>query len=309
MSREQRTGSAERGALVSVCGLLGLTLFKGTAGWLTGSKALMSDACHTVADCAVSFTTYLERKGLRKTRVQTRRTETVTAIVLSAVLVWAGLEIAITSVRAAMESPNQAPGWSAAAAIVVGAALRESLIRFRRRWDAKLGIRKERHGTDRTGTVASLVAFVGVSVAMAGSWAGMPALYLFDPAAALIVSFLVIRSGCKLTIDIIRQQEQSACCEIDLKVIKDAIDRIDGVVSVGEVRAREHGHYVVVDTIIHVNPRISVAEGQEIALRVKRQLTKRFLHIADVIVQVQPYDPGYPYKSNHYDEQIPTLVQ
>jgi cation diffusion facilitator family transporter len=309
MSWKQRAGSAERGALVSVCGLLGLTLFKGIAGWLTGSKALMADACHTAADCAGAFTTYLERKGLRKSIAQTRRTETVTSIVLSALLVLFGLEMALSSVRAAVSDTYQAPGWNAVAFVALGAFIRGVLIRIQHHWDARLGIRAAGQRADRASLAATLIAFAGASFAAAGIWAGMPALYLFDPAAGLIVSAIVVWSGCKFVGGILRQQEQSACCDVDLKVIQDAIDRIDGVVSVGEVRAREQGHYVVVDAVIHVNPRISVAEGQEIALRVKRHLTKRFLHIADVLVHVQPYDPGFPYKTNHVDEPFSTLVQ
>ena len=63
---EQRSVSAERGSLVSLWGLLGLFIVKGTVGWLTGSKALLADACHTAADCACTVTSYL---GIRKARV------------------------------------------------------------------------------------------------------------------------------------------------------------------------------------------------------------------------------------------------
>jgi divalent metal cation (Fe/Co/Zn/Cd) transporter len=63
--------------------------------------------------------------------------------------------------------------------------------------------------------------------------------------------------------------------------------------------------------IICVNPRITVAEGQDIAKRVKQLVMKRFVHVTDVVVVVEPYDPGYPYKSNHdpNQEHMPTLLQ
>jgi len=31
---------------------------------------------------------------------------------------------------------------------------------------------------------------------------------------------------------------------------------------------------------------------------VKQMLMKRFIHISDVFIHVNPYDPGYPYKNN-----------
>jgi divalent metal cation (Fe/Co/Zn/Cd) transporter len=67
---------------------------------------------------------------------------------------------------------------------------------------------------------------------------------------------------------------------------------------VDELRAREHGHYVLVDVKISVNPKISVYEGHDIARLVKQQLMMRFTHVSDVFIHVNPYDPGYPYKNN-----------
>jgi divalent metal cation (Fe/Co/Zn/Cd) transporter len=54
---------------------------------------------------------------------------------------------------------------------------------------------------------------------------------------------------------------------------------------------------------ISVNPRITVCEGHEIAKEVKSMLLERFIHISDVFVHVNPYDPGYPYKNNLELEQ------
>ena len=89
-----------------------------------------------------------------------------------------------------------------------------------------------------------------------------------------------------------------------------AVQRVKGVITVDGLRAREHGQYVIVDVKISVNPRISVSEGHEIAKMAKQHLMKRFSHVSDVLVHVNPYDPGYPYKNNvdpDHDE-IPTVL-
>lgn len=89
------------------------------------------------------------------------------------------------------------------------------------------------------------------------------------------------------------------------------VQRVEGVVTVQSLKAKEQGHYVVAEIVISVNPRITVLEGQEIAKRVKLLLMHRFLHLSEVLIYVEPYDPGYPYKSNHdpNQEQMPTLLQ
>lgn len=310
MKMGHRTVAAERGALVSACGLLGLSLAKGAAGWLTGSKALLGDACQTAADCAGSLAAYL---GWRKVRGSGSRRagspESVVSIVLSAVLLVAGTELGIASVKAAIAGPDHAPGWGAVALIAGGMAVREGLARYRRRRDLQLGLRTDRKGGQRSGVAASLAALAGASGAAMGEALKMPSLYVLDPAAGIVISALVLRMGCRMTAGVLKQSEHTAPNEVDTRLLTEAVQGIDGVVSVDEIRAREHGHYVVVDAVIRVNPRISVAEGHDIAMRVRRHLTKRFLHVSDAIVQVQPYDPGYPYKTNHQDEEWSSLLQ
>lgn len=89
------------------------------------------------------------------------------------------------------------------------------------------------------------------------------------------------------------------------------VQRVPGVISVESLRAKEQGHYVVADVVIHVNPKITVQQGQEIGRRVKLLLMHRFHHITEVSVRVEPYDGGYPYNTNYElnDEQAPTLLQ
>ncbi|WP_276352780.1 cation diffusion facilitator family transporter [Cohnella caldifontis] len=306
MIRGHRAGAAERGALVSACGLFGLSLFKGAAGFLTGSKALLGDACQSAASSASALTSYF---GLRKASQRARNPESVISIVLSAVLLVAGLEVGLSSAKELASGPSKAPGWGAVAAAAAGLAAREGLVRYRRFRAEKLGLRSDRSGESRSDYAASFAALAGATAASFGNVLEMPALYACDPAAGIVVSVFVIRMGCRLTAGVARQSEPAAPNDVDIRMLKEAVQGIEGVVAVDEVRVREHGHYLVVDAAIRVNPRISVAEGHDIAMRVRRHLTKRFLHVSDAAVQVQPYDPGYPYKSNHQDEEWSSLLQ
>ncbi len=89
------------------------------------------------------------------------------------------------------------------------------------------------------------------------------------------------------------------------------VQRVPGVISVDSLKAREHGHYVVADVIIFVNPKITVLQGQEIGRRVKLLLMHRFHHLSDVNVRVEPYDGGFPYNMNieQSDERSSSLLQ
>lgn len=313
MKMDQRTAVAERGAIVSLWGLLGLFLLKGSIGWLTGSKALIADACQSAADCANSTTSYL---GLRKGRLSSaaapsseNQPGSALAIVLSAVVLVAGLEVGISSIREVAKGVDEAPGWGAAVVIAASIAVREGLVRYKRRRDNECGIREDRAADNRSDIFASMTALVGTSAAVAGEMFDMPFLYVLDPAAGLVISAFVLRMGYRLTTSVLRKSSSCTMDELDAQSLLESVQRIDGVVAVEDLRAREHGHYIVLDVTVRVNPRITVAEGQEIALRVRRQLTKRFQHIIDACIHVQPYDPGYPYKSNHHEEELSLFLQ
>ncbi|WP_182300077.1 cation diffusion facilitator family transporter [Cohnella cholangitidis] len=313
MALEQRSVSAERGSLVSLWGLLGLFIVKGTVGWVTGSKALLADACQSAADCAGTLTSYL---GIRKARINPNATsssrpqpESAAAIVLSAMLLVAGIEIGISSVRSVANGVDEAPGIGAVIVIAVGIGVREGLVRYKRSSDSRCGIRGDRAGDNRSDIFASLTALVGTSGAVVGDLYDMPFLYVLDPAAGLVISVFVLRMGYRMTTGVLRASDRSVMDDSDAQTLLEAVQRVDGVVAVDEVKAREHGHYIVLDVVIRVNPRISVFEGQDVALRVRRQLTKRFIHVMDVAVKVQPYDPGFPYKSNHHEDELASLVQ
>lgn len=93
--------------------------------------------------------------------------------------------------------------------------------------------------------------------------------------------------------------------------IMQVVQRMNGVIAIEACDAREQGHYVVATLTINVNPKITVQEGQDIAVRVRWLLMHRFTHLSDVIVHVKPFAPDYPYKSNDpaSQDEIPSLLQ
>ncbi|WP_337099506.1 cation diffusion facilitator family transporter [Paenibacillus sp. YIM B09110] len=305
MSTAQRYAQAEAEGWSGLWGHMLLTIIKGVVGWLSGSKALLADAFRSAAEAAGAFAAL---SGLRDNRLRKENKKTISTstqvsgsstgarILMSVLLLIIGLEIGISAIRELVEGVVDAPHWSALVAIAAGWLFKELF-----------SAQKERH----SGLYCSLAAFIGAGAAMAGKALDISALYYFDPAAALVIAVIVVYNGFQLVQAIARKDAKQEAHEEDPDELMQLIQRVEGVVTVEALRAREHGHYVVADVVISVNPRITVLEGQEIAKRVKQLLMKRFLHLTDVSIYVEPYDPGYPYKSNHdpNQEQVPTLLQ
>ncbi|CAM4131858.1 cation transporter [Paenibacillus alkaliterrae] len=305
MSTAQRYAKAESAKWAGLWGNMLLALFKGIIGWLSGSKGLLADAFRTAAEAAAAATSLSElragrfrklKKASSAAESEDSKGEMATSILLSVILLIIGLEIGISAIRVIADRVTDSPHWSSVAALAAGLIIQ--LLFF--------------PSKDRlSGLYCSLAALVGAGVSVIGKLLAVPVLYYFDPAAALVIAVIVVNNGFKMAAATVRKSSQADTGEEDADEMKQLVQRVEGVITVQSIRAKEHGHYVIAEMVISVNPRISVLEGQEVAKRVKQLVMKRFIHITDVSIYVEPYDPGYPYKSNHdpNQEQMPTLLQ
>jgi len=296
--QRRKDASARTDSLVHAA----LAIVKGAAGLLTGSSALAADAVRSAAAAARA---YVAAAGLRTAREPGRAaapvhggtgsTESAVNIAAALLFLVAGLEIAIHAVREMAEGTAGGIGWAASCASAAALAVRAAIVRR----------------AEREELASAAVVIAGSGTAWLGGELALPLLANADALAALAVSLLVMVRGYRFVSGAHVGTTRIGFRDADVSVLSEAMLLVDGVIAVEELRAWEQGESVIVDTVVSVNPRISVLEGQEIAKRVKEQLRKRFMHVTDVYVRVDPYDPGYPYKSNHDTvlEQAPTLLQ
>lgn len=314
---DDRFRKAEFAAWVGIVGNIALALLKGAIGWLANSKALLADAVHSASDVAGSVAVLV---GIRAAKLPPDddhpygrgKAEPIAAIIVSVILMIVGVEVGISSVKAIAAGALEPPRWPALIALLISIVAKEAMFQYKFRLGSKLNSQAliSNAWEHRSDVYSSLAALVGVGGAMLGQALNMPWLYYLDPIAGLIVSALVLKMGYSLIMESIHTTMDHVLHREDAQELVQAAERVKGVITVDELRAREHGHYVIVDVKISVNPRITVLEGHEIAKAVKQHLMKRFVHVSDVFIHVNPYDPGYPYKNNVDSEQddAPTLL-
>lgn len=313
---DQRFEKAQFAAWVGIIGNIALAVMKGIVGWLSGSKALLADAANSASDVAGSAAVLIGLKAAKRPPDEDHpyghgKAESISAVIVSVLLLLVGLEIGYNSVKSIFGGVGEAPKEFALVAIGISIVVKEFLFQY----NFRLGKKLSSHALiasawdHRTDVMSSVAVLIGVGGAVLGGYTNQPMLFYLDPVAGLFVAFLVLRMGYKLvkesihtTIDHVLHQEETE------ELLETAL-RVKGVIAVNDLRAREHGHYVIVDIKISVNPKITVIEGHEIGKSVKHQLLTKFSHVSDVFVHVNPYDPGYPYKdvdSEHPD--FPTLL-
>lgn len=320
MTREQ-AASYDSVTWLSILNHSGLSLFMGVIGLLSGSKAMLAGALYSGAD-AVSEVAEKLQLPLLKSRTNAHNdnhrrhsVQPPVAIILTVLLLMGGIQMGISSISAISNGIMMPPESIAGVAIVVSIALKEAVFQYQLR---KLNLqsvqavqKQNKLKNHRSSLYSSVIALIGIFGAITGEEMNLPLLLYLEPITALIIACLILWKGYRIIVSTIYGSLISGSIHEDTSLFVETVQRVQGVISVDELKAEEQGHYVYVVARISVNPRISMLEAHDIANRAKMLLLNRFSHVSEVNIQVVPYDPGYPYKSNHQEtgSDMPNLLQ
>jgi len=314
---EQRLSQASKGVWIGIIGNVALAVMKFIVGMISNSRALVADAARSASDAASSSIKLISVKTAqyspgRDHSYRQSKSESITAIIVSIIIIFVALEIVVNAVLAMIGGLEQAPREIALIAITISLIGKEWMYQYKVRLGKRLNSRSfiESAREHRTGVYSSLVALLGIGGAMLGPYMGMSELAYLDPIAAIAVALMLLKKGYDLIRETIYNTMEHGLDEEDTQHIFETIGKVKGVQAVDDLRAREHGLYLVVDVAIRVNPKITVLEGHLIGRHVKALLKSRFSNVLAVYVQVLPYNPSYPYNAGFQqtDGDRPTLL-
>jgi cation diffusion facilitator family transporter len=172
--------------------------------------------------------------------------------------------------------------WAVAAASLVGFIGNEAVAIFRIRVGKQISsaalVADGYHArTDGWTSLAVLVGAIGV-------WLGFP---LADPIVGLIIAaailIIVWQSGKTVFTRLLDGVEPEV-----IEEIRQAAHHVPGVEDVAEVRARWLGHELHAEVNLAVDPKLSVAEGHEIAREVNHHLLHRLTYLRAAVIHVDP---------------------
>lgn len=272
-----------------------LTLVKGVTGYLAGSAALVADAFHSGSDILASTVVLVGLKVSRKPPDRDHpyghgRAESIAAKIVAVIIIMAGLNIALSSLRYAVGGEIRAPSAAALAVAFLSIVTKEGLFRYvlhqgRKLSSPALVANAWEHRND---AVSSVAVFLGVGGALLGRQFNIPLLYYLDPVAGLMVSLLIIKMGYTIARDAAWELMDSCLGEEEAEGIRGRALEVAGVRAVNDVRARVTGHQVCIDLQIGVDEEMSVRAGHDVASQVKERLLQD-QKIADVLVHVDPF--------------------
>ncbi|OAS17614.1 cation diffusion facilitator family transporter [Paenibacillus oryzisoli] len=233
------------------------------------------------------------------------------SILLIVLIMLIGAELGVIAVKSVINQFKYEAAMMNVALLVIALLAREAMFQLLSRLGNQLGTEEwiASARRRRSDIYSSFVVIVGVLSTMLVQAFGFTGFSYIDTCAGLIVALFIGQMGFSLVSKTISIPTEKVLHEEEATDYVNAVQKIHGVITVDDLNAREHGHYVVIDMTISVNPKLSVWEGHEVSKKIKQQLMKQYQHISHVYIHVNPYDAGYPYKQGDVEaSELPSVL-
>ena len=287
------SSNLQSGARVALLGMainIALAVVKIAAGILGNAYALIADGIESALDIGGSAVIWGGLKFAARPPDETHpyghgKAEPIAAAVVAVGVIAAALGLAIESVREIF-TPHHVPApWTLAvliAVVVVKELLYRSVIRLGRDVESTAVQTDAWH--HRSDALTSIMAFIGISIALIGGEGWEPA----DDWAALLACGLIAFNGYRLLSPALHEIMDTAPRGDLNEKIRAAAAHVPGVIEIEKSLVRKMGLHFYVDLHLGVDGDISVTQGHDIAHDVKTAIRATEPRIADVLVHVEP---------------------
>lgn len=281
--------TAYRVSIITLFINLILSLFKLFAGIYGYSHAMISDAVHSMSDCA---STIIVMIGIHFASMDAdkehpyghERMECIASIILSILLIFTGFQIGYQSLISLI-SPHTItiPSFLALFAACISILIKEGMYLYTRYYAKKIHSSSlladaYHHQSDALSSIGSLIGIIG---AMLG-------IKILDPLAGLCICLFILKPGLSIFYDAsIKMVDHS--CSLELKKeIYDCILNVQDVLSIDNMKTRLFNEKIYIDLEIGVNANASLKEAHYIAHNVHDLLEITFPQIKHCMIHVNP---------------------
>ncbi|WP_156431304.1 cation diffusion facilitator family transporter [Bacillus sp. FJAT-29814] len=292
-----RESLAKKIAWISLISNIILTAGKIIIGWLGNSDAVFADGIHSAADVVASVIVLLVIKISNKPADKEHpyghgKAEVIVSGVVGILLFLVSLYVVYEGIAGffhKVELPSLLAVWVALFSFV------SKVILYR----SSLGVAKQHNSKaieaiafdHKADIVASLAAAIGVLLSILGEKFDIMPLLYGDKVASIFVAYLIFKIAKDMlteAFDILLERNiNNETLQEYIAIINDfpEVKRID------RIRAREHGHYILVDLRISIDHFKTIKEGHDLAKSIKRRLMDQFDNIEEVLTHLNPYFP------------------
>lgn len=281
-----------RGVALNVF-LAGVKLVAGVVGQ---SQALVADGVESILDV---FSSLMVWGGFR---IAARppdadhpyghgKAEPLASLTVALFIFLAAAWIGVRGVEGVLH-PKTEPNWATLPVLVAVVGAKEFFSRRMKRLSRAMGSSAlaAEAWHHRSDALTSSAAFIGISVAVIGG----PAWASADAWAALAACGVIVYNGLGIARAALTEVMDTAASREFEDEVRAVAGRVPGVRRVEKCRVLKSGLGFLVDIHVHVDGRLSVRGGHEIAHAVKYALQGAPLSVTDVSVHIEPANEDPP---------------
>lgn len=292
-----RESLAKKIAWISVISNILLTLGKLFIGWYGNSDAVFADGIHSAADVFASVIVLLVIKIANKPADKEHpyghgKAEVIVSGIVGILLFLVSIYVVYEGISGffhEVETPSYLAMWVAIISYVTKIILYRSSLKVAKEHNSKaIEAIAFDHKAD---IVASIAAAIGVLLSILGERFDILLLQYGDKAASIFVAYLIFKISKEMlteAFDILLERNIDA---VTLQAYIDVVNGFPEVKRIDRIRARELGHYILVDLRISIDHFKTIKEGHDLAKLIKRRLMDKYDNIEEVLIHLNPYFP------------------
>jgi len=291
----------------SFFGLLATALIQSVIVVLSGSVALLADTIHNFGDAATAIPLWIafmlaRRIPSKRFTYGYGRMEDLAGVAIVLTILFSAIVAGYESIYRFYHPQTVMYLWAVIVASVIGFLGNEAVAQFRIKVGDEIGsaaLIADGHHARVDGLTSLAVLFGAVGV-----WLGYP---LADPIVGFLITAAIFRIVWESGKSIFTRLLDGVDPEV-VDEIKHAVNHIQGVSAVAEVRVRWLGHRLHAELNIAVNQGLSVEKGHEIAKEVRHQLLHHLRYLSNATIHIDPVNAlGEEYHSitEHAHDDLP----
>lgn len=280
---------------ISLISNLVLTAIKIVVGYLFNSQVLVADGIHNAGDVVATGAALTSSMVSKKPADEDHpyghgKAEVIASAFVAIILALAAILMVYKSIEALLKPAAEASMFALIAAFI-SLIWKQGLYMYcsrlgRVQSSKSLIATAKDHLAD---VYASIAAVVGIGLALVGNYYDLPFAQYGDPLAGIIVSYFVLKLAYEMgkeSIGILMEKNVSA---EQLAYFENIIRLIPEVKRIDQIRAREHGHYIIVDIRVSVPSELTVQQGHDISRLIKNSIKNEVQDVEEVLVHLNPW--------------------
>jgi cation diffusion facilitator family transporter len=292
-----RESLAKKIAWISVISNILLTLGKLFIGWFGNSDAVFADGIHSAADVFASVIVLLVIKIANKPADNEHpyghgKAEVIVSGIVGILLFLVSIYVVYEGIAGffhEVATPSYLAMWVAIISYVTKIILYRSSLKVAKEHNSKaIEAIAFDHKAD---IVASIAAAIGVLLSIMGERFDIFILHYGDKAASIFVAYLIFKISKEMLMeafDILLERNIDAAT---LQEYMNVVNEFPEVKRIDRIRARELGHYILVDLRISIDHFKTIKEGHDLAKQIKGRMMERYDNIEEVLIHLNPYFP------------------